>query len=337
MDITGTPTAAGSVTFDVTATDTTGASTSDTYSFTIDPCLTVSAFAFDAAADGVDVDYSVLGGALSQNVPVSLEWASGTALGDELAAVAGGSFTIPAGTQTKGPPVEQHFAGSLFQSPPAGAEYVLAVVGDPTSADFDPATDLYALPIDNLVFSSGPPGSMPAGSPFGVTVTAKYLDGSVDQGFTGDVAIAQANSNSALGGTVSMAAVQGQATFPNLTLDSAQTGGTLQASSNGAGSGTSAPFDVVAGPAAALAIVSSAQTLDAGQPSAPITVELEDQYQNPVAAGASGVRLTLSSTSVTGSFLDTNGKPLPGATLVIRRARPRRLSSTRITTWGRRH
>ena len=91
---------------------------------------------------------------------------------------------------------------------------MLAVVGDPTSAGFDPATDVYALPIDNMVFSSGPPGSMPAGSPFGVTVTARYLDGSVDQGFTGDVAIALAHSNSALGGPVSMAAVRGQASSP---------------------------------------------------------------------------------------------------------------------------
>ncbi len=118
----------------------------------------------------MDVDYGSLAG-LEPGPAGVIEVGKRTASGDKLGG-GWGEFTIPAGdTNEKGPPVAQHFAGSLFQSPPAGADYVLAVVGDPTSAGFDPATDVYALPIDNLVFrrSSGPPGSMPAGSPFGVT------------------------------------------------------------------------------------------------------------------------------------------------------------------------
>jgi streptogramin lyase len=59
LDITGTPTASGSVSFDVTATDSNGNSVTDTYSFTIDPAAAPTVTAISPAAGPVAGDSTV--------------------------------------------------------------------------------------------------------------------------------------------------------------------------------------------------------------------------------------------------------------------------------------
>ncbi len=74
----------------------------------------------------------------------------------------------------------------------------------------------------------------------------------------------------------------------------------------------SAAQDETVTPAAAsqLAFTSADQVLTAGVPSHTMTIELEDAFGNPVDA-ASGVPLSLTTTSVAGQFVDVHGNVLP--------------------------
>ena len=98
--------------------------------------------------------------------------------------------------------------------------------------------------------STQPPTTVAPDSPFDVQVTADDANGNPDTNFTGPVTIALSNNpgGATLGGTPTVSAVNGVADFPNLTLDKAGKGYTLQATSDQATSATTEPFDVTGGP-----------------------------------------------------------------------------------------
>jgi virginiamycin B lyase len=73
-----------------------------------------------------------------------------------------------------------------------------------------------------LVATAGPPASIEIGAAFGLTVTVKYESGAVDTGFDGNVTVALADPQGAhLGGTLTVAAHDGVATFSGLSIDRA--------------------------------------------------------------------------------------------------------------------
>ena len=85
-----------------------------------------------------------------------------------------------------------------------------------------------------------------AGSPFSITVNALDPYGNVDPTYSGDVTLALANNPgvSTLGGTLTVAAANGVATFSGLTLDKPGSGYTFTATSDSLTAATSASFDV---------------------------------------------------------------------------------------------
>jgi hypothetical protein len=85
-----------------------------------------------------------------------------------------------------------------------------------------------------LVVYTQPPHQVNAGGKFDVQIAAESA-GIVDTGFTGPVTIALANNpgGGTLGGTLIVNAVDGVASFPDLTLDRTGTGYTLQATTAG--------------------------------------------------------------------------------------------------------
>src|SRR2546430_3300025 len=85
-----------------------------------------------------------------------------------------------------------------------------------------------------------------------VQVTAQDAQGNTATGFTGNVTVAIGTnpSTGTLAGTLTHAAVGGVATFANLAIDKVGTGYTLTAT--GAGSATSAAFNITAGTATQL-------------------------------------------------------------------------------------
>ena len=85
---------------------------------------------------------------------------------------------------------------------------------------------------DQLVVSSAPPTGLTAGAPFGLTIIAEDGQGNPDNTFNGSVTLELADGNgnaAALGGTVTVTAVNGVATYSGLTIDKAASGYTLQA------------------------------------------------------------------------------------------------------------
>jgi hypothetical protein len=111
-------------------------------------------------------------------------------------------------------------------------------------------------PTETLVVTTQPPASVTAGSPFGLTVTAEDSSGTVDTSFSGTVTVTLFNNpgGATLGGTLSVMAQSGVATFSDLTLDKVGTGYTLLVSGDGVASASTDPFDVTAAEATQLVV-----------------------------------------------------------------------------------
>jgi hypothetical protein len=133
-------------------------------------------------------------------------------------------------------------------------------------------------------------GVQPATTPAGlaitpaVKVTAQDSLGNTAPGFNGSVTVAIGTNpaGGTLGGTTTLAAVAGVATFPSLTIDKIGTGYTLVAASNGLPDVTSAAFDVTAGGATRLVFTVEPSTTTAGSPITPaVQVTARDPLGNP--------------------------------------------------------
>ena len=93
--------------------------------------------------------------------------------------------------------------------------------------------------LNNLVVTQQPPASVTAGSGFGLTVQAQDSSGNLITSFNGTVTVALASNpgGATLGGTLTVTASGGVATFSGLTLTKAASGYTLAATSQRSWSG----------------------------------------------------------------------------------------------------
>ena len=91
-----------------------------------------------------------------------------------------------------------------------------------------------------------PNGNVVAGGAFSLPAIAEDQFGNVDASFSGNVTLSLSSNvaGATLGGTLTVAASGGIASFSGLTLDKLGSGYTLQATSSGLSSGVSSPFDV---------------------------------------------------------------------------------------------
>jgi len=146
-----------------------------------------------------------------------------------------------------------------------------------------------------LVVTQQPPASVTAGVAFGLTVEAEDTSGNLDSSFNGTVTVALANNpgGATLGGTLTVTASGGFATFSGLSLTKAASGYTLNVSSSGlSGAATSR---VTVTPAAATQVVVTKQ------PPASVVVNsgfglqaaIEDAYGNVVTSAGSTVKVAL--------------------------------------------
>ena len=114
------------------------------------------------------------------------------------------------------------------------------VSGEVTST----AVQVKAVPATKLIVS--PVGVLTAGTPFTLKVFAQDDFGNTVTSFSGPVTIALQSSvaNAVLGGTVTVSAVNGLATFSNLTINQPGTGYRLNVSSAGLASAVTPEFNV---------------------------------------------------------------------------------------------
>ena len=118
-------------------------------------------------------------------------------------------------------------------------------------------------------------------------------------------------TGAALGGTVTRAAVNGIATFNDLTLSKVATGYTLTATSGSLSLATSTAFAVTAGAASSMTFSGQPSTTEAGIPISPaVEVQVVDALGNPTSAS-----VTLSITAGTGAAGAVLGGTLTKATV----------------------
>ncbi len=184
-----------------------------------------------------------------------------------------------------------------------GTGYTLhALSGSFTSAATN-AFNVTSTPT-HLALTVPPLSSETAGAPFSVTVAAEDSSGNIVSSFTGNVTVSlSANpGKSTLGGTLTVKAVGGQATFSNLTLSKPGTGYVLQFSTSGLTSATSSPFNVVVAAARLVITAQPPSSVTAGA-SFGFTVAVEDSLGNIATGYAGNVILSLA-TGPAGSVLN---------------------------------
>ena len=146
-----------------------------------------------------------------------------------------------------------------------------------------------------VAITQQPPASVTAGSGFGLQASIEDAYGNVETSASNAVSVALANNptGATLGGTLSVTASQGVATFSGLTLTTAASGYTLGVSSSGLSRATSSAITVT--PAAATQVVITQQ------PPASVVVNtgfglqasIEDAYGNVVTSASSTVKVAL--------------------------------------------
>ena len=140
-----------------------------------------------------------------------------------------------------------------------------------------------------------PPASVTAGTAFGLTVQADNSSGNLDSSFNGTVTVALQNnpSGGTLGGTLSVTASGGIATFSDLSLTQAASGYTLLVSASGVDSVTTSAITITPAPASQLVITQ--------QPPASVIVNsgfglqatIEDPYNNVETNDSAAVSVSL--------------------------------------------
>ncbi len=142
------------------------------------------------------------------------------------------------------------------------------------------------------------PSNVTSGAPISPAVAVRILDGAGNLVPTATNAVTMSIGNnpgtSTLGGTLSVAAVAGVATFSNLTLDKTGAGYTLAAASAGLTGATSGAFNVTPGAATKLVYSTQPSTATAGVAIAPaVVVQVQDANNNVVTGSTAAVSLAL--------------------------------------------
>ena len=189
----------------------------------------------------------------------------------------------------------------------AGTGYTLTAAAGGLAGATSTAFNVVAGTAARLVFLV-PPASVVAGAVMTPSVQVEVQDaqGNRATGSTVPVTLAfGANPGSAtLGGTLTVNAVSGVATFATLAVNRAGTGYTLTAEASGLTGATSTPFNVTAGAAARLAfLVSPPATVVAGAVMTPsVQVEVQDAQGNRVTGSTVPVTLAFGANPGSGTL-----------------------------------
>ena len=160
----------------------------------------------------------------------------------------------------------------------------------------------------DLDMTVGPQSMLTAGNPFDLTVVAKDAGGTVIGNFDEDVTLTleSQHGSGSLTGTVSMAAIDGVATFSGVMVDLAGSGYTIQAAAVGLTSATSSSFDVDASSIAKLAVTAGPPMGIAADTGFPLTVEAEDSFNNLVSTYGGLITVQIKTGPMGAALVGTN-------------------------------
>jgi hypothetical protein len=191
----------------------------------------------------------------------------------------------------------------------AGNGYTLMASSSGLTAATSPAFDISVGSATKLGFFVQPTGTT-GGATIAPAVQVEIQDvgGNRVAGATNSVTLAVGtNPNSGtLAGTKTVAAVNGVAMFSGVSIDSAGTGYTLDASASGLTGATSAAFNITVGPAAKLGFHVAPSNGTGGVAIAPaIEVEVQDAGGNRVASAGNTVTISLATNPQSGTLSGT--------------------------------
>ena len=183
-----------------------------------------------------------------------------------------------------------------------GDGYTILAAATGLSSATTAGVDVTAPPATHLVLATPPPGELTAGTGFGLVVNAEDDQGLIDPTYKSTVTIALAGgpTGASLGGTVTVTANQGVATFSGLTLDTAGTGYTLQLSSGSLAGVASDSILVDPGAAASFVVTTSFSDPDVAGTAATVTVMAYDANHNLVSSGPNPYEGTVDFSSTDG-------------------------------------
>src|SRR6266566_3774009 len=172
-----------------------------------------------------------------------------------------------------------------------GTGYTLTASASGFTTVTSTAFDITPGTASQLAFSVQPSNTV-AGAAISPAVQVTALDpaGNPVPGFTGNVSVVLGNNpgGSTLGGTTTVAAVNGVASFSTLTLDKTGTGYRLTGTATGLSTATSSAFDITAGTATQLVFGTQPSTTVADHQISPtVKVRALDAFGN-IATGFSG-------------------------------------------------
>src|SRR3989440_4762343 len=172
----------------------------------------------------------------------------------------------------------------------SGTGYTLVATSPGVRGATSPASDVGPAAAARLVFTA-PPHSAKVDGVLAppVQVTAFDTLGNVATGFADNVTVALAAnaSGGTLGGTTTVAAASGVATFADLSVNRAGTGYRLTASAGQLAGATSDPFDIIAGPPTSGYLTVNATTTGDNQPGS-YTVKVDGGSSRTIAANGAG-------------------------------------------------
>ncbi|HSD31080.1 MAG TPA: Ig-like domain-containing protein [Gemmatimonadales bacterium] len=197
----------------------------------------------------------------------------------------------------------------------AGVGYKLTATATTPSGSISSVASLgfniTAAPVTQLVFTVQPTNAV-AGAVIAppIKVSAEDQFGNVNPSFTNSVAVVIANNPGnppgTLGGTLSMAAVNGVATFSNLSINKTGVGYTLRASSGSLTPDTSAGFNITPGPATHLAFTVPPTGAAANQVFVPpVQVSGLDAFDNLATSFAGNVTVAIGTNPGSGTLFGT--------------------------------
>jgi hypothetical protein len=282
---------------------------------------------FTGAQGGTNTITATIGGRAVTSTPpvvtVTQPAAITSAAGTTFTVGAPGSFTVttggfPAPMLSEGPggtpPPGVMFdpvAGALSGTPAAGSGGVYPLYFTAHNGVGSDATQTFTLTVDEAPAITSPSGALfTEAAPGSFLLTAQGFPAPTWSEAAGDTLPSGLRFDAA-SGLLSGTPASGTAGMYTLHFTAA----------NGLGS-ASQTLTLTVTQATKLVFLTAPQALIAGRPSGTMTVQLEDWAANRAQAAAGGVRVSLSTDSSGGTFLDTNGQPLPLAagglaTLVI--------------------
>jgi subtilase family serine protease len=287
--------------------DTTGTRAVPDVSWVSDPATGLSAYTSTFCSDGDFNGWFNVGGT-SDAAP---QWAGLVAIVNQERAQAYGAAPLTGYNQTLPalyslPTTDFHniLYGNNGNAVPSGGGYNLVTgLGTPIANLLVPDLASFQVP-SQMIVTSQPPGSVPSGSKFALSVTIEDALGNVVTNFNGSVQIALANNpgGSTLGGMLTVTAKNGVATFSDLTLSKPGNGYTLQVSAAGLNSVTTNAFNVVAAAASKLIVATQPQANVTAGSSFGLTIDVEDASGNIVANYSGSVTVAIASNPGSGTL-----------------------------------